>query len=193
MFPEWQGDVFVTALGGQHVAKLDLDGDIVRASHGMLEEVGGRIRDIKEASDGSLYILSQTHGLRRLYRDYLPNTVKPRIAADGKIEPPMGKDMLSDAPFLVRDPADQASDHPGKLPYIWACGGCHDSGAGSAPTLGNADEWRAIMAQNPRVTRDHVMFGYRAMPARGFCNTCRPSELFDAVGYMFEEAAKNFN
>lgn len=193
MFPEWHGDIFVTALGGQHVAKLDLDGNIVRSSHGMLEEVGGRIRDIKEAPDGSLYILSQTHGLKRLYRDHLPSIVKPREAPDGKIEPPMSRDMLSDAPFLVREPADQASDHPGKRPYVWACGGCHDPGAGSAPSLGNADEWRLIMAQNPRVTRDHVMFGYKSMPARGFCNTCRPDELFDAVGYMFEEAAKNFD
>jgi len=41
MLPEWNGHIFVTALAGQHVAKLDLDGSVVRSSYSILQEVGG--------------------------------------------------------------------------------------------------------------------------------------------------------
>lgn len=68
MFPEWDGDLLVGALRGRHISKLDLDVDRVRAEYALVRELKDRIRDIKVAADGSIFILSQVKGLHRLYR-----------------------------------------------------------------------------------------------------------------------------
>lgn len=69
LFPEWEGDLLVGALKGQHVSRLDLDGTVVRSEYPILGEIGGRIRDVKVASDGSVFVLSQAGGLYRLRRE----------------------------------------------------------------------------------------------------------------------------
>lgn len=58
MFPEWQGNIFVTALSGQHITRLVLDGDRVVGEERMLVERGQRIRDLKQGPDGALYALT---------------------------------------------------------------------------------------------------------------------------------------
>ena len=188
MFPEWNGHIFVTALAGQHVAKLDLDGSVVRSSYSILQEVGGRIRDIKEAPDGSIYILSQTHGLKRLFRPGPPPFSRPRVAPDSSIPPPVQREDLSNDPFLVRNADSRSGPHPGKALYILACSGCHDPGVSAAQDLGDFAAWEPIMRQAPAVTREHVIFGYGDMPAWGFCNSCPIQDVYNAIGYMFEEA-----
>ncbi len=69
MFPEWNGDLLLGALKGQHVSRLDLDGTRVRSEYPILREIGGRIRDIKIAGDGSVLLLSQAGSLFRLRRE----------------------------------------------------------------------------------------------------------------------------
>jgi glucose/arabinose dehydrogenase len=69
MFPEWEGDLLIGALKGQHVSWLDLDGKVVRAQTPMLGELQARIRDLKVGADGALYILTQAGGLHRLRRE----------------------------------------------------------------------------------------------------------------------------
>ena len=188
MFPEWDGDVLVTALAGQHVAKLDLDGKLVRSSYPLLAEVGGRIRDIKVAPDGSIFILSQTHGLKRLYREAPPQYMRPRNALDASVPPPIRRSDLGNEPFLVREVGERAVTHPGKALYILACSGCHDSGLTPAQDLGDREAWAPILAQEPVVTREHVIFGHGDMPAMGFCNSCPIPDIYLAIGYMLEEA-----
>lgn len=68
MFPEWDGDLLVGALKGQHVSWLDLDEDRVRASTPILRELNARVRDLKTGPDGAVWILTQTRGLFRLHR-----------------------------------------------------------------------------------------------------------------------------
>ena len=188
MFPEWYGHIFVTALAGQHVAKLDLDGTVVRSSYPVLQEVGGRIRDIKEAPDGSIYILSQTHGLKRLFRPGPPPFSRPRVAPDSSIQPAVQREDLSNDPFLVRSADSRSGPHPGKALYILACSGCHDPGVSAAQDLGDFAAWEPIMRQAPAVTREHVIFGYGDMPPWGFCNSCPINDVYNAIGYIFEEA-----
>lgn len=55
MFPEWQGDIFVSALKFELITRLtrDASGKIVSEER-LLTERFGRIRDIKEAPDGAL-------------------------------------------------------------------------------------------------------------------------------------------
>ncbi len=58
MFPEWQGDLFAGALVDNEVRHLDVeDGEIVKET-AMFSEIGERIRDVRSAPDGSIYILT---------------------------------------------------------------------------------------------------------------------------------------
>ncbi|MDW6022373.1 PQQ-dependent sugar dehydrogenase [Mesorhizobium sp. BAC0120] len=59
MFPEWRGDLLVGALKYQLVSRLDRDekGNIL-GEHRMFEGEFGRIRDVKIASDGSIWLLT---------------------------------------------------------------------------------------------------------------------------------------
>ncbi len=49
------GNFFVAALRGRHLLRVRLNGDDVRGSERMLENVFGRIRDVVEGPDGLLY------------------------------------------------------------------------------------------------------------------------------------------
>jgi len=64
LFPEWRDNLFMGALAAQELVRLTLNGDTVTAE----ERIGGfgRVRDVREGPDGSLYVLSESLG--RLYR-----------------------------------------------------------------------------------------------------------------------------
>lgn len=62
MFPEWRGNIFVTSLSGQHIARLVMDGDSVVAEERLLVERGQRIRDLQQGPDGALYALTNEEG-----------------------------------------------------------------------------------------------------------------------------------
>lgn len=59
MFPEWDGNFLVTALKFELISRLerDVDGNVVREER-ILTEAFGRLRDIKEAPDGSILAVS---------------------------------------------------------------------------------------------------------------------------------------
>ena len=58
LFPEWRGNAFVTALSGQHISRLVLDGDRVVGEERLLVERGERIRELRVGPDGALYALT---------------------------------------------------------------------------------------------------------------------------------------
>jgi hypothetical protein len=64
-FPEWKGNLFIGALEGQALVRLVLNGDHVVAEERLLTDRKLRVRDIRQAPDGSIYILSSA-GLSRL-------------------------------------------------------------------------------------------------------------------------------
>lgn len=57
-FPNWKGDLFVGALAGQHLRRLELDGQSVTEEEKLLEGRGSRIRDVRNGPDGYLYLLT---------------------------------------------------------------------------------------------------------------------------------------
>ena len=59
MFPEWDGDFFVTALKGRMLVRLarDDDGNVTHEER-LLRGNYGRIRDVREAPDGSLLLVT---------------------------------------------------------------------------------------------------------------------------------------
>lgn len=56
-FPAWRGDLFVGALRGQMLVRLELDGERIVREERLLENKIGRIRDVRNGPDGFLYLL----------------------------------------------------------------------------------------------------------------------------------------
>lgn len=57
-FPQWNGDLFVGALRGQMLVRLDIENGKVVGEERLLERKIGRIRDVRQGPDGSLLILT---------------------------------------------------------------------------------------------------------------------------------------
>ncbi len=57
-FPHWQGDLFVSALAGSVIQRLEIDGDRVIGMEPLLEDLATRFRDVRTGPDGALYVLS---------------------------------------------------------------------------------------------------------------------------------------
>lgn len=55
-FPDWKGDILFVALKTGRLYRLDLAGDRVTSHAILLDDEFGRLRDIAEAADGSLYL-----------------------------------------------------------------------------------------------------------------------------------------
>lgn len=68
----WNGQLFVGALAGMHVARLELDGESVRHEERLLTGLRERIRDVRAGPDGYLYLLTDSQNGRILRVDLLP-------------------------------------------------------------------------------------------------------------------------
>ncbi|MCZ6705852.1 MAG: PQQ-dependent sugar dehydrogenase [Bacteroidetes bacterium] len=56
IFPEWKGNIFVGGLTGTQIARLTLDGQSVVGQETLVKGLG-RIRDIRQGSDGYIYLV----------------------------------------------------------------------------------------------------------------------------------------
>ena len=57
-YPGWKGNLFMGTLRGQTLIRLTLDGNAVTAEERLLENLGARIRDVRQGPDGWLYVLT---------------------------------------------------------------------------------------------------------------------------------------
>jgi len=64
LFPEWKGNLFVGAMPSQYLARLVVNGDRVVAEEKLLTDLKQRIRDVRQAPDGSIYVLAGNNLLR---------------------------------------------------------------------------------------------------------------------------------
>ncbi len=60
MWPEWRGDIFVGSLKFDYISRLS--GRPLREAEQLRSSLTGRIRDVQEASDGSIWFASETEG-----------------------------------------------------------------------------------------------------------------------------------
>ncbi len=65
--PDWQGSLFVGALAGRHLSRLQLDGERVVREDRWLVEREWRIRDVEVGPDGALWLITD-HADGRLLR-----------------------------------------------------------------------------------------------------------------------------
>ncbi|MDB5618430.1 PQQ-dependent sugar dehydrogenase [Tardiphaga sp.] len=66
LFPAWRGSVFTGALAGQMLVRLSLKGDAVTGEERLLQNLNERIRDVRQAPDGALYLLTDSSAGRVL-------------------------------------------------------------------------------------------------------------------------------
>jgi len=58
LFPQWKGNAFVTSLSQAHLVRLVLDGDRVVGEERLLADRKERLRLVRQAPDGALYVLT---------------------------------------------------------------------------------------------------------------------------------------
>jgi glucose/arabinose dehydrogenase len=59
-YPQWKGQLLVGALAGEIVSRLTLDGTRIVTEERMLNNLQERIRDVRQAPDGFIYLLTDS-------------------------------------------------------------------------------------------------------------------------------------
>jgi glucose/arabinose dehydrogenase len=155
MFPEWNGDLLVGTLRAMSISKLDVvDGRVISEST-ILKNIG-RTRDIKTATDGSIYILTENGELLRLSR----HIVEPKNLTVG--------------------------ERSGKEVYQLTCQSCHSNNAVDAPQFGSSNDWKERIEKGNITLKVNAIQGINNMPAKGHCTDCTNWELGIAVDYIIE-------
>jgi glucose/arabinose dehydrogenase len=65
VIPQWKGNLFLGALAGNHLNRLEISGNKVAKEERLLQNQG-RFRVVKQGRDGFLYFATETPG--KLYR-----------------------------------------------------------------------------------------------------------------------------
>ena len=60
VFPEWQGSLFVAALDGNALVRLEISNHSITGEERYLEDFGAHIRDVQEGPDGNIYLLTDS-------------------------------------------------------------------------------------------------------------------------------------
>jgi glucose/arabinose dehydrogenase len=58
LLPAWRGNLFVGALAGQALVRLELDGEKITREERLLRDLRERIRDVRQGPDGALWLLT---------------------------------------------------------------------------------------------------------------------------------------
>ena len=66
LFPNWRDNLFVGALAGQILVRLELDGETLRKEERLLNEMRERIRDVRQGPDGALWLTTDNSAGRIL-------------------------------------------------------------------------------------------------------------------------------
>ncbi|MDF2811012.1 MAG: hypothetical protein K0S56_2043 [Microvirga sp.] len=59
-FPGWRGSILIGALASKLVSRLETNGDKVTGEERMLQNLGERIRDVRQGPDGFVYLLTDS-------------------------------------------------------------------------------------------------------------------------------------
>ena len=66
LVPAWKGNIFVGALRGEMLVRLERDGDKVTGEERLLGDLRERIRDVRAGPDGALYLVTDNNAGRIL-------------------------------------------------------------------------------------------------------------------------------
>jgi glucose/arabinose dehydrogenase len=60
LFPAWRGNLFVGALAGEILARIEIEGESVRKEERLLAQLHERIRDVRQGPDGALWLATDS-------------------------------------------------------------------------------------------------------------------------------------
>ena len=66
LLPAWRGNLFVGALAGQLLVRLENDGDKMGKEERLLQGLRQRIRDVRDGPDGALWLATDSSSGRIL-------------------------------------------------------------------------------------------------------------------------------
>ncbi len=66
LFPAWKNSVFVGALRGQMLDRLEMNGDRVVGEEPLLVDRHERVRDVRIGPDGAVFVLTDNGNLLKL-------------------------------------------------------------------------------------------------------------------------------
>lgn len=90
------------------------------------------------------------------------------------------------------DPASLAPSDP-RLAQLYAdsCKACHTVADAGAPIVHDRAAWAPRWKQGEEVLLDHVVQGYKAMPALGQCAACTPDDFKALTRFMADQEGKS--
>jgi cytochrome c5 len=96
-----------------------------------------------------------------------------------------GKFTEPAAPAAAQAAAPGAAALSGEQIVKQVCGGCHESGKGGAPRIGDRAAWAKRVSHGINAVTDSAIHGHAGMPARGGMASLTDPEMRAAVLYMF--------
>jgi len=96
-----------------------------------------------------------------------------------------GKFTEPAAPAAAQVAAAGAAGRSGEEIVKQVCGGCHESGKGGAPKIGDRAAWAKRVSHGVNAVTDSAIHGHAGMPARGGMASLTDPEMRSAVLYMF--------
>lgn len=76
----------------------------------------------------------------------------------------------------------------GKTVYNKYCVGCHGTGAGGAPKMGDDVAWAPRIKQGIHILYNHAISGIGSMPPKGACASCSTADIQSAVEYIVSQS-----
>lgn len=76
----------------------------------------------------------------------------------------------------------------GKSVFNQYCTGCHMTGAGGAPKLGDVNAWAPRLKQGMPLLYHNAINGINGMPAKGACGSCTDQDIQNAVDYIVSQS-----
>lgn len=166
MFEEWDGDLLVSTLRGHSISRLKYMDGAIKSEMKILDEINARIRDIKVAQDGAIWILAETGQLYRMHRNPLDSTA-----------------------FALPAPGERSAAQI----YNFVCATCHDSNVVGVPQKSDKEAWRVRLTKGREALYQSTLEGIGSMPPRGLCKDCTDEELRGAVNLILEEVNLSTN
>lgn len=71
--------------------------------------------------------------------------------------------------------------------YDTSCKACHAHAESGAPLVHDHKAWDPRWKQGLATLTDHVILGYKAMPAGGQCLTCTPDDIKALIRFMADQ------
>ena len=77
---------------------------------------------------------------------------------------------------------------PQAIIYAKHCVGCHSSGVGGAPVMGDAAAWASRTAQGLETVYANAINGIRGMPRMGTCSSCSDADIRTTVDFILKNS-----